>query len=138
MPTITSLCMDSGMARLTQGDEIISCMCAAFRKRDAMVDLFRRNKQTFLLTQLAQRMLLHIAVSDTLPSTAITTAYSRVSVVLLVAFVLLLLMFRTKPAIRKLWTAGIGTRSLRFLRHRFTSFVGIEKALRDCSHKARS
>jgi hypothetical protein len=100
MPTITSLGMDSGVARLAKSNQIFPCVCAAFRKRSAMVDFLSRNKQTFLLAQLAQRMQLHIAVTDTLPCTAITTAYSRVSVVLLVALVLQLFMFLTEPAIR--------------------------------------
>ena len=102
------------------------------------MDLFRRNKQTFLLAQFAQRMLLHIAVTDTLPSTAIATTHGRVTVILLVALVLLAFMFFTKPTVSKPWTAGIGTWSLGFHWHRFTSIKGIEKALRDCSHKARS
>ena len=63
------------------------------------MDLFRRNKQTFLLAQLAQRMLLYIAVTDTLPSTTITSAHRRVTVVFLVAFVFQLFMFFTKPTV---------------------------------------
>lgn len=97
-------------------------MCAAFRERDLVVDFFCRNKQTFLLAQLAQRMLLHIAVTDTLPSTTITTAHGRVTVIFLVALVLLAFMFFTKPTVSKPWAAGIGTWSLGVHWHRFTSF----------------
>ncbi len=100
VPSITTRGMDSGMARFAKSNQIFSCVCTTFRKRDAMVDFLSRNKQTFLLAQLTQRMQLHIAVTDTLPCTAITTAYSRVSVVLLVALVLQLLVFLTESTIR--------------------------------------
>jgi len=99
VPTITTLGMDSGVAGLAKGNQIISCVSAALGQRHFVVDFLSRNQSAFLLAHLTQRMLLHIAVTDTLPSPSVSTAYSRVSVVLLVAFGFSLCVFLTEPAV---------------------------------------
>ena len=51
-------------------------------QREAFVVHLRRGQPAFLLTQLAQRVLLDVPVADALPGAAIPAAYSRVTVVL--------------------------------------------------------
>lgn len=87
------------MAGLAKGNQIISCVSAALGQGHLVVDFLGRNQSAFLLAHLTQRMLLHIAVTDTLPSPSVSTAYSRVSVVLLVAFGFCLCVFLTEPAV---------------------------------------
>ena len=89
------------------------------------------NKNSFSITDLTKRMLAYKFVSDMLPSSAVPTAYSRISAVLLVAFIFFLLMFLTKSPIRKLRASWMTARSFRFSRHiSFTSsFHCIRKAL---------
>jgi len=75
-------------------------MCSTFRKRYFVMHLFGRHKQSLFKTLLAQRVLLHITISDSFPSSAVPTAYSRVSVVLLVALCFLLCVFLAEPPVR--------------------------------------
>ena len=81
--------------------------------------LFGGGQPAIPLAQLTQRMLLDVPVADALPGAAIPAAYSRVTVVLLVAFVFLFLMFLAEPTVRKIGTAGERTRSLWFSWHPF-------------------
>jgi len=111
-------------------------MRSAFCQRDLMVYFLYRHELSVRLTKFTQRVRLCVAVSDAFPCATIPTAYSRVSVVLLVAFVFHFLMLRAKPTVCQLRTARIGTRSLRLLWHIATSFSGITKALQDFSNRA--
>lgn len=61
-------------------------MRSTFRKRNFVMHLFGRHKQSAFQTLLTEWVCLDIAISDSFPSSAVSTAYSRVSVVLLVAF----------------------------------------------------
>ena len=72
-----------------------------------MMHLFDRGKPAVFETQLAQRMLLDVPVADALPGAAIPTAYSRVTVVLLVAFGFHLGVLLAEPAIRQLGASGV-------------------------------
>ena len=110
------------MARLAEGNQIIPRVCAAFRQRYFVVYFLCGSQPAVLLTQFAQRMLLHIAVTGTLPSSSISAAGLRIAVVLLIALGFQLGMLLTEPAIRQLGAAGIGTGTLGFLGHHFTSF----------------
>ena len=107
MPTITTLGMNSGMTGLAKGNQIISCVSATLGQRHLVVDFLGRNQFAVLLAHLTQRVLLHIAVTDTLPSPSVSTAYSRVSVILLVAFGFLPFVFLTEPSISQLGTTGM-------------------------------
>lgn len=122
MPTITTLGMDSGMAGLAKGNQIIPCVSAALGERNFMVDFLSGNQHTFGLTQLTQRMLLDIAVADPLPGSAVSAAHFRVTVVFLIASVLLSLVFFAESSVCQLGAAGVGTGTLGLLRHFFTSF----------------
>ena len=84
--------------------------------------LFGGGQSAFLLTQLAQRVLLDVPVADALPGAAIPAAYSRVTVVLLVAFGFRLGVLLAEPAVCQLGTAGVRTGALGLCRHRSTSF----------------
>ena len=70
----------------------------------------------------APRMLLDVPVADALPGAAIPAAYSRVTVVLLVAFGFRLGVLLTEPAVRQLGTAGVRTGTLGLCGHCSTSF----------------
>ena len=78
--------MDSGVTGFTEGNEVVTCVCAALRERYLVMHLFGGGQPAIPLAQLTQRMLLDVPVADALPGAAIPAAYSRVTVVLLVAF----------------------------------------------------
>ena len=111
-------------------------MCAAFSKRELVVDLLGGNVEPALKALLTQRMLGDIAVSDTLPSTSIPAFGLRTAVIFFIACVFLLLMHRTVPTVSQVGTAGIGAGPLWFPWHCFTSLSRIRKALQDFSRKA--
>ena len=130
VPAVTALGMDSGVTGFTQGNEVVPRMGSAFRQRLLVVDLLGGGQPAFLLTQLAQRVLLDVPVADALPGAAIPTAYSRVTVVLLVAFSFRLGVLLAEPAVRQLGTAGVRTRSFGSAWQWFTSVSGHKKSPR--------
>lgn len=71
VPAVAALGVDSGMAGLAQGNEIVSRVGSAFSQRLLVVDLFSGGQPAFLLAQLAQRVLLDVPVADALPGAAI-------------------------------------------------------------------
>ena len=117
MPPVTALRMNPCMARLAQRHKVSLVMRAALCQRQLVVYLLHRMQQPFLITLLTERVLCGVAVTDSFPRPPIPTAYSRVTVVLLVAAVLLLFMLLTEPPVRQLRASGEGTRPLRFPWH---------------------
>ena len=99
VPSVTALGMESCMTGFTQSNEILFIVRTTFGERNLVVNLLSRDQLSVLLTQLTQRMQLNIAVTDTLPSPSVSTAYSRVSAVLLVAFGFSLCVFLTESAV---------------------------------------
>ena len=95
------------MARLTKGNQILRSMSTSFREGQLVVDLFGGCQLSVLLAQLTQRVGFCVAVTDAFPSSAIPTAYSRVTVVLLIALGFLLCVFLTEPSMGQLGTAGV-------------------------------
>ena len=87
---------------------------------------------------LTQRMLRYIAVTNTFPNPAVSTAYSRVPVVLLVAAVLYLLVFLAEPSFRQPGASGVRTGTLWFPWHPATSFGQKESPRRIAPTKAVS
>ena len=79
------------------------------------MDFLGSYQDTSGLAQFTHRMLLDIAVTNTLPRPSIPTAYSRVTVVLLVAFGFQLGVFLAEPAIRQLGASGVEQGRLGFL-----------------------
>ena len=87
------------MAGLTKAHEVVPCVSAAFGNGQNVVNFLYRSQSTFLETLFAQRMLCGVAVTDAFPCSAVPTADSRVSVILLVPFVLKPCVFFTEPTI---------------------------------------
>ena len=110
--------MNPRMAELAQRHEVILVMRTPLCQRQHMVYLFYRTQPPLLLALFTERVLCGVAVTDAFPCPAIPTAYSRVSVVLLVASVLLLFMLLTKTPFCQLLASGEGTRPLWFPWHR--------------------
>ena len=117
MPSVTTLRMDSRMAGLAQRNKVALVMCAALGQRFLVMHLLHGTQQSLLVALLTERVLLRIAVTNSFPRPAVPTAYSRVTVVLLVAAVLLFLMLLTEPSVCQLRTAGKGTGPLWFSWH---------------------
>lgn len=87
-----------------------------------------RNVPSFLKALLTQWMGSRITVTDTFPCPSISTAYSRIPVILLIAFILLFLMLLTEPSFRQLRTAGERTRTLWFPWHLLSPPNGHKKS----------
>ena len=102
-------------------------MSATFRKRNLVVYLLGRRQPSVLLAQLADGMLLHIAVADVFPDPSIPAAYSWIPVVLLVALGFYLGVFLAESSIGQLGAAGIGTGALGFCGHHVTLLSGRKK-----------
>ena len=121
VPAVPALGVDSGVAGFTEGNEVVPCVCAALRERYLVMHLFGGGQPAIPLAQLTQRMLLDVPVADALPGAAIPAAYSRVTVVLLVAFGFRFGVLLAEPAIRQLGASGVRTGALGFCWHRSTS-----------------
>jgi len=94
-----------------------------------VVDFLNGSQPTFFQTQLTQRMLRSIPVTDAFPRSAVGLVDVRVTLVLVVPLPFLFSVFLTVLTVRKVGTAGERTRSFRFARHLLTSVPGIRKAL---------
>jgi hypothetical protein len=55
------------MATPAEAHEVLLIVCPAFRERNDVVHLFNRNKASFFLTELTERMFLYVPVTDLLP-----------------------------------------------------------------------
>jgi hypothetical protein len=110
------------MTGFAKGHEVLRVTAAAFRERKNVVNFLGRRQFALLLAFLTERVRLDVAVTDTLPRTAVSFVGSRVALVLVVAFVHDLLMLGTvllthgKPT-----AAGVGAWALGFVWHEFTS-----------------
>lgn len=133
-PSISILRMDSGVTGLTQSNQIATIMSSALRQWNLMMHFLCLHKNSLAVTNFTKRMFAYKFVSDTFPSSAVPTAYSRISVVLLVALVLFLLMLLTKPSVCQLWATRITARSLRLSWHLVHLLIlDIRKALQESS-----
>ncbi len=82
-----------------------------------------------LEAQLTERMLQHILIADPFPRSSITLLCPWISPILLILTVHLALVFRTISPFRKVGTARISARLLRFSRHLSTFFLPRKKPL---------
>ena len=82
-------------------------MGATFSQWLLVVNLFGLYQQTFLQTLFTQRVLLNIAVTDTLPCTTIPATSLGVAVVLLITLCFLLSVFLTEPSMGELGTSRV-------------------------------
>ena len=93
-------------------------MGTTMTERQDVVDFLSRSYTSFLLTLLAQWVGGDVSIADTFPRSAVAFMYSRVAVVLFVAFRLLLRMLLTEPAICQLWAARVRAGALGFVGQR--------------------
>lgn len=99
MPAVTAFCMDSRMTAAAKRDEVLTAVVTAFRQWLDVMYLFRLNKLALLVTQLTERMLLHILVADALPSSAVASLAGRVTFVMFVALGFLFGVFLTETTV---------------------------------------
>ena len=76
--------MLTGMARLTQCNQVAPVIGASFAQRQLVVDLFRLHKNPMFKTPLAEWMLRRILVSDPLPGTAVLPLGILISTILFI------------------------------------------------------
>lgn len=103
-----------------------------------MMDLLHRSQPSFLKTHLAERMRRSVAVTDSLPGSAVLLVAVRRAPIPVVLIPHSFLVFLTVLPVREVWTAGVGAWAFWFLWHAAPHFPGKRKALQDCSRKARS
>ena len=114
------LSVDTCMAGGAKSHEISSVVGAALRQRLHMVDLLGWCVDTLRKTNLAQWMGSSIAVTDTLPGSAVATLGLGITIIFLVASGFLFGMLLAEATVCKTWAAGIGAGPLRFPWHSFT------------------
>lgn len=120
--------VDLRVAALAQAHEVFLGMGAALRYRDNMVNFLYWCDPTFFEALFAQRVRRHISGTDPVPRTTILTGRVGCSLIPVVLLPRMFSVLLAVGSIRQIWTAGIGARSLRFLRHVITSFCGTDPA----------
>ena len=109
------------MARLAEGDQILPCVCAAFRQRFDVVNFLRFDISAFLQTQFAQRMGSGVAVADAFPCPTVSALGFRIAVIFFIPLGFQLGVFLTISAVCQLGAAWVGAGALLFSWHLFTS-----------------
>ena len=124
---VAKVVVDLGVAGTAKAHQIVPCMSTALRDGNDVVYLIHGCQPSFLKTHLAERMRRSVAVTDSLPGSAVFLIYVRTAFVFVVLpaggrFMLLAVL-----PIREVGTAGVGAGALWFPWHRLTS-LGIRKA----------
>ena len=114
------------VAGLAQAHKVVSRMSAALGNGKNVVNLLHRCQPTVLETMFAQRMLCGVAVTDAFPRSAVLAIDICAAPVFIVLAAFLHTVLFTKLSLTEVGAAGVGARTQRFLRHRFTS-LGHEK-----------
>lgn len=111
------------VAGAAEGDEIVSVVCTTVSERQLVMHLFGGLVDVFIQAFLAQRMLLHISVTDAFPRSAVPFLCLRVTAVVVVFVIGSPFMRRAVnlTVIGKVGTACHAARSFRFCWHWFTS-----------------
>lgn len=86
MPAVTMFSVNACMAGGAKSHEIGSVMGAALRQRLHVVDLLGWCVDTLRKTDLAQRMGSSVAVTDTLPGSAVATLRLGIAFIFFIAF----------------------------------------------------
>ena len=120
--------VDLRVAALAQAHEVILGVGAALRYRDNMVNFLHRCDSTFFEALFAQRVRRHISGADPVPRTTILAGRVGRSLIPIVLLPRVLPVLIAVCSVSQVWTAGIGARSLWFLRHAITSFCGTDRA----------
>lgn len=127
-PSVTVFCRYFRVTSLAQAHKVIIIVCSAAGQRNYVVNLLGGCKLTFLQAHLTKRMICNMSVTDSFSRSSVPFLHLRRTVILLVALVFLLLMFLAEPSVRKIWTAGMGTRAFRFLWHLSSPRFGHKKS----------
>ena len=122
------------MTLLTKRHEVCNIIRSALRQRNNVVNLLGGGESALFFTHLAKRKLRHMSVTDFLPHSAISFLHLRGTVIFLIAFILLPLVFLAEPSVCKVRTAGIGTRAFWFVWHNNHPFAQ-KKPLQGYSYK---
>jgi len=110
------------VAGFTKSHKVTLLIAAALRERTDVVHLFGGSEPILFLAFLTKRMRLDVSVTDAFPGTTISFVGSGVAFVLVVLFYNNLLMLGTVLlALGKPTAAGVGTGTLWFVWHGFTS-----------------
>ena len=87
------------MTAAAKGDEVLTAVVAAFGQGLDVMHLFCLYQLALLIAQLTERMLLHVLVTDTFPSSAVASLSSRVSFVTFIALGFHLGVFLTETTV---------------------------------------
>lgn len=87
------------MTAAAKGDEVLTAVVTTFRQGLDVMHLFCLHQLALLITQLTERMLLHVLVADALPSSAVASLGSRVSFVTFIALGFHLGVFLTETTV---------------------------------------
>lgn len=118
MPSISSLCMNSTVAALAKGDQVVLIIGATFCKRKYVMHFLHRNQYPFLKAELTEGMLLHIGIADDFPVLSVPALCRRtITTVLLILCVSFLLVLLAVPAVSQPRAPGIRAGFLRFVWH---------------------
>ena len=111
------------MTGFTKSHEVAFLVAATLGEREDVVYFLGRSKSALPFTLFTKGMQFNVAVTDSLPGSAVSFVGSRVAFVLVIIFVHYLLMLGTVLlALGKPTAAGISTWTFWFIRHHFTSF----------------
>ena len=122
------------MTLLTKRHEVCNIIRSALRQRNNVVNLLSRGQIAVSFTNLTQRVLCYVSVTYPFPRYAISFLHLRGTVIFLIAFILLPLVFLAEPSVCKVRTAGIGTRAFWFVWHNNHPFAQ-KKPLQGYSYK---
>ena len=106
------------MAGLAEGHKVVLAVGTTMTERQDVVYFLSRSYTSFLHALLAQWVGGDISVAYSFPRSAVAFMYSRVAVVLFVAFRLLFSMLLAEPAICQLWAARVRAGALGFVGQR--------------------
>ena len=99
VPTVTHLDSDAGVTGLAKAHEVAVRVSAALTERQDVMYFFGSSDSAILLALLAKRVGFDVAVTDTLPRTAVAFVGLGVSLVLVVLGIGSLLMFFTENTV---------------------------------------
>lgn len=110
------------MAGLAEAHEVVSCVSAAFRNGQNVVNFLYRDQPTFLEAHLTERMLCRIAVTDAFPRSAVLAVHIGAALILVVLAAFLHTVLFAKLSFTEVGTSWMRAGSEWSLGHSFTSF----------------
>ena len=128
VPSVSSLCMDAGMACLAKGNQVLPCVRPTFRERYLVVHFLNGHVLTCKQTQFTERVRLYIAVTYLLPGPSVSFLMGWVPLVSVVPLVLEPLVLWAILLLGKVGTARISTGLLWFSWHVSPPSFGQQKS----------